>query len=161
MSTYTRLAQIEKCFSYHNNDKVKPTPGIGEVFDKSKSQPFDTHFKEEDHRENPVHIIQDILKDRSIFEMYIFQSLKIVKVMVTLSENNVFEIDSLNYQSKTGYQNHGDDSCFEILVLNQSESQLSLDTFVGNLSSVDGRVGKTSRRIKLQCNNQVTRLLLI
>ena len=43
--------------TYHYNDKVKPTPSIGEVFDKTKGEPFDTHFKEKDHSKNSVHVV--------------------------------------------------------------------------------------------------------
>ena len=59
-----RIVQISQslefnlwCLTYHDNDEIEPTPGVGEVFDKSQSQPFDTHLEKEDDREDSVHIV--------------------------------------------------------------------------------------------------------
>ena len=74
------------CNSYHNNDKVQPTPCIGEVFDKAKSQPFDTHFQKENHSKNSIHVIQNILQSRALFQVDILKSLKISKIDMKISQ---------------------------------------------------------------------------
>lgn len=55
--------------SYHDNDKVQPAPSVGEVLDKPQGQPLDTHFKEEDDREYPVHVVEHVLQNGSILEV--------------------------------------------------------------------------------------------
>ncbi len=50
-------------FPHHDDNKVQPAPGVGEVLDEPQGQPLDAHLKEEDHREDAVHVVQDILQD--------------------------------------------------------------------------------------------------
>jgi hypothetical protein len=62
--------------SYHNNDKVKPAPGVGEVLDEAEGQPLDGHLEGEDHGEDPVHVVQHVLQNWTFLQVGIFQSLR-------------------------------------------------------------------------------------
>lgn len=48
--------------TYHDDDEIKPTPSICEIFGKSKRQPFDQHFEQEDYCEEFVHIAKILHK---------------------------------------------------------------------------------------------------
>ena len=61
---------------YHDNDEIKPAPSVCEIFDKAQGQPFHAHLQEEDHSKYTVHVVQDVLQGRSIFQVYILKSLK-------------------------------------------------------------------------------------
>lgn len=61
--------------TYHDNDKVKPTPGIGEVFGKAKGKPFDEHLKEKYDSEELIDIAKIIHKPLVFLEVDVFQSL--------------------------------------------------------------------------------------
>ena len=49
---------------------------VCEIFDKAQGQPFHAHLQEEDHSKYTVHVVQDVLQGRSIFQVYILKSLK-------------------------------------------------------------------------------------
>ena len=61
--------------SYHNNDEIQPTPRICEVFYKSQCKPLHTHLEEKGNGEYSVHVIKDILQNRSVGKMDILQGL--------------------------------------------------------------------------------------
>ena len=61
--------------SYHNNDEIQPTPRICEVFHKSQCKPLHTHLEEKGNGEYSVHVIKDILQNRSVGKMDILQGL--------------------------------------------------------------------------------------
>lgn len=65
-----------KCLSYHDNDEVEPTPGVGEVHLEAEGQPLDQHLQEEDDSEDSVHVVEDILKNGSLGKVDIFKSLE-------------------------------------------------------------------------------------
>ena len=61
--------------SYHNNDEIQPTPRICKVFYKSQCKPLHTHLEEKGNGEYSVHVIKDILQNRSVGKMDILQGL--------------------------------------------------------------------------------------
>ena len=48
----------ERRTTYHDDDKIQPAPGVGEVIFEAQGQPLDEHFDEEDDGEDTVHVIQ-------------------------------------------------------------------------------------------------------
>ena len=74
--TYRQRICWFKKHSYHNNDEVKPAPGVGEVLDKAEGQPLDGHLEGEYHGEDSVHVVQHVLQDRTFLQVGIFQSLQ-------------------------------------------------------------------------------------
>ena len=61
--------------TYHDDDKVEPAPGVGEVVLESECQPLDEHFNEEDDGEDAVHVVKNVLQDRSLRQVNILQGL--------------------------------------------------------------------------------------
>ena len=59
---------------HHDNDEVKPAPGVGEVLDKAKGKPLDHHLHGKYHSEDTVHVVEDVLQHWTI--------LKTAKMMV-------------------------------------------------------------------------------
>ena len=92
-------------WTYHHNDKVKPTPGVGEVFYEAQSEPLDHHLHGEYHSEDPVHVVEDVLQHRPILQ-----------------------VNVLGGQGEAADQDHGDHCRLEVLVLDQPER---LDPEVG------------------------------
>lgn len=63
------------CATYHDDDEIKPAPSVREVLFEAEGQPFDQHFQEENHSEDSVHVIQDVLQNGSCLKMHVFQGL--------------------------------------------------------------------------------------
>jgi hypothetical protein len=73
--------------SHHNNDKVEPAPSVVKIRVEPECQPFDQHFQKEDHGEDPVHVVQDVLQQRSFCQVHVFQRLDIISRV--LHENEI------------------------------------------------------------------------
>ena len=63
-------------FTYHHDDKVQPTPGVGEVLDEAEGEPLNHHLHGEYHSEDPVHIVEDVLQHRPLSQVNILGRLK-------------------------------------------------------------------------------------
>ena len=91
--------------AHHDDDKVKPTPGVGEVLHEAQCQPLNHHLHGEYHSEDPVHVVEDVLQDRPLLQ-----------------------VDVLGRQGQAAHQDHCDHRRLEVLVLDQPER---LDPEVG------------------------------
>lgn len=60
---------------YHDDDEIQPAPGVGEVFLEAERQPLDQHLDEEDDSEDAVHVVEDVLQDRPLRQVDIFERL--------------------------------------------------------------------------------------
>ena len=54
---------------HHDNDEVKPAPGVGEVLDKAQGKPLDHHLHGKYHSEDTVHVVEDVLQHWTILKM--------------------------------------------------------------------------------------------
>ena len=63
-------------FAYHDDDEIEPTPGVGEVVLEAQRQPFDEHFDEEDDGEDAIHVVEDVLQDRTLRQVDVLQCLQ-------------------------------------------------------------------------------------
>jgi hypothetical protein len=70
--------------SHHDDDKVQPAPGIGEVLDDAHGQPLHRHLHGEDDGEDLVHVIKDVLKDRPLSQVDVLRRLKKTQVTSVL-----------------------------------------------------------------------------
>ena len=59
----------------HDNHEVQPTPSIRKVVFKSQGQPFDQHLQRKDNREDPVHVVQHVLKNRIVLQVNVLKGL--------------------------------------------------------------------------------------
>ena len=62
--------------THHDDHKVKPAPGVGEVLDEAEGEPLDHHLHGEDHREDAVHVVQHVLQHRPLSQVDVLRSLK-------------------------------------------------------------------------------------
>lgn len=63
-----RLTRI----TYHHNDKIKPAPGIGEIFGKPERKPLQKHLKEKYHCEEFINVAEIFHEDWIPLEVDIF-----------------------------------------------------------------------------------------
>jgi len=61
--------------THHHNHEIKPAPSIGEVLGEPEGNELDQHLNKEDHGENSVHVVQNVLQNRPVLQMDILQSL--------------------------------------------------------------------------------------
>jgi hypothetical protein len=64
--------EVKVMSTHHDDDEVKPAPGVSEIRFEAERQPFDQHLEEEDDGEDTVHVIQDVLQDGPMLEMNVF-----------------------------------------------------------------------------------------
>ena len=62
--------------THHDDNKVKPAPGVSEVLDEAEGEPLDDHLHGEDHREDAVHVVQHVLQHRPLSQVDVLRSLK-------------------------------------------------------------------------------------
>lgn len=61
--------------TYIHNQEVKPTPGIGEVFDKAVCDPFQEHLQDENIGEDLVCILQHYFHGLSLLDVNVLKCL--------------------------------------------------------------------------------------
>lgn len=80
------IKSVLKSFSYSVNtyihdEEVKPTPGIGEVFDKAVCDPFQEHLQDENIGEDLVCVLQHYFDGLSLLDVNVLKCLsRTVKV---------------------------------------------------------------------------------
>lgn len=61
--------------TYIHNEEVKPTPGVGEVFDKAVCDPFQEHLQDENIGEDLVCILQHYFDGLSLLDVNVLKRL--------------------------------------------------------------------------------------
>ena len=61
---------------YRYDDKVQPTPCICIIFLEAICWPLDQHFKYKDHCKTLIHHVQDLLEQRPVGEVHVFNGLE-------------------------------------------------------------------------------------
>lgn len=110
--------------TYIYNEKVQPTPGVGEVGLEAICNPFKEHLDDEDIGENFVCKLQNNFDGSPSFYVYVFKGLQKDEITVTPSENG-FRIcctGDNTHQSSTAEENHKDDEGFKPVMLHNSEA---------------------------------------
>ena len=78
--------------TYHDNDKVQPTPGVGEVLDKAKGEPLDEHLKEKNDCKEFVNVTEVFHKGGIFLKVDIFKSVqksaRVVRNASIIGESN-------------------------------------------------------------------------
>ncbi len=66
---------VYKVHTYINNQEVKPTPGVGEVFDEAISNPLQKHLQNKDVCEDFIGIFQHCLYRLALLDVNVLKSL--------------------------------------------------------------------------------------
>lgn len=61
--------------TYIHDEEVKPTPGIGEVFDKAVCDPFQEHLQDENIGEDLVCVLQHYFDGLSLLDVNVLKCL--------------------------------------------------------------------------------------
>lgn len=62
--------------TYIHNEEVQPTPGVGEILDKTISNPLQQHLQDEDVSENPVSVLQNDPNGLPLLNVHILKGLR-------------------------------------------------------------------------------------